>query len=135
MLSEPSACTCREKSSRGEDAEGALGGGVARTDDVEERGRSGAEDVDAGTLEEKLECCLFSDSRSRSLIGPSDGPITPLLKGPRPFMWELGVLLRCLRALGDIRTGWRPYSILSLKREQRKTFSEVTYGLILYIIT
>lgn len=76
--SEPRACACLPNKSRGEDADGAFGGGVARTDDVDERGLSGAEEVDAGTLED--ECCLFSDSRSlslsrsrsRSLFCPSD---------------------------------------------------------------
>lgn len=120
--SELRVCGCLENISRGEGAEGALGGGVARIDDVDERGLSGAEDADAGALEADIECCLLSGSRSlslslsrsrsrsRSLLCPSDCPAPPLRR-LRPFMWELGVLLRCLRdgALGDIRTGGRPY--------------------------
>lgn len=74
--SELRVCVCLVNMSRGEAADGAFGGGVARTDDVDERGLSGAEEVDAGTLED--ECCLLSDSRSRSfsrsrsLFCPSD---------------------------------------------------------------
>lgn len=118
--SELRACGCLGNRSKGEGAERALGGGVARTDDVDERGLSGAEDADACALEADIECCLLSGSRSRSLslsrsrsrslFCPSDCPAPPLRR-PMPFVWELGVLLRCLRdgALGDIRTGGRPY--------------------------
>lgn len=87
-----------------------------RIEDVEDRGLSGAvEEADAGVLD--AECCLLSDSlsRSRSLLWPSEGT-PPTLSGPKPFKCELGVLLRCLRdgTPGDIRTGGRPYMRLSL---------------------
>lgn len=83
-----------------------------RIDDVEDRGRSGAaEEADVGALD--AECCLLSDSLSRSRSRLSD---PPPLSGPKPFICELGVLLRCLRegTPGDIRTGCRPYKKLSL---------------------
>lgn len=86
-----------------------------RIDDVEDRGLSGAaEDADVGALD--AECCLLSDSLSRSRI--SD---VPPLSGPKPFICELGVLLRCLRVgtPGDIRTGCRPYKKLSLREQIR----------------
>lgn len=87
-----------------------------RIEDVEDRGLSGAiEEDDAGALD--AECCLFSDSlsRSRSLLWPSEGTPPPL-SAPKPFVCELGVLLRCLMdgTPGDIRTGGRPYMRLSL---------------------
>lgn len=63
--SEPMPCACLPNKSRGDDADRAFGGGVARTDDVDERGLSGAEEVEAGNLED--ERCLLSDSLSLSL--------------------------------------------------------------------
>lgn len=88
---------------------------------VEEPSGSPREDtVGSGLLSPSL-------SRSRSLslslslfrlrVRSSIGPLLPPRELLWPLMWETGVLLRGLKegATGDILTGCRPYSILSLQ--------------------
>lgn len=114
----------------GDGAERFEGGGVLRTEDEDDRGLSlsatndeeprdgGAREDDtvgsgllSPSLSRSLSLSLFK-LRVRSSMGPPLGP-RPLLW---PLMWETGVLLRGLKGwpTGDILTGGRPYSMLSL---------------------
>lgn len=101
---------------------------LSATKDEEPRGSPREDTVGSDLLSPSL-----SLSRSRSLslfklrVRSSIGP----LLAPRallwPLMWETGVLLRGLKegATGDILTGCRPYSILSL------SFSSLMWGMSL----
>lgn len=116
----------REYRSNGEGAEGLVGGGVVSTDDEEDRGLSlsptKVEEPTEFPLEDTVGSGLLSASRSRSLsqfklrVRSSIGPLLAPSALLWPLMWETGVLLRGLKAgpTGDILTGGRPYSILSL---------------------
>lgn len=90
--------------------------------DEEPRDSPREDTVGSGLLSPSL-----SRSRSRSLfklrVRSSIGPLLPPMALLWPLMWETGVLLRGLKegATGDILTGCRPYSILSLKGIMRTT--------------
>lgn len=98
-----------------------------RTEDEEDRGLSLSATKDegptGGAREDTVGSGLLSPSLSRSLllfklrVRSSIGPPLPPRMLLWPFMWETGVLLRGLKegATGDILTGGRPYSILSLQ--------------------
>lgn len=104
-----------------------------RTEDEEDRGLSLSATKDeaptGGAREDTAGSSLLSPSlslslsRSRSLflfklrVRSSIGPLLPPRALLWPLMWETGVLLRGLKegATGDILTGGRPYSILSLQ--------------------
>lgn len=102
------------------------GGGVVSTEEEEDLGLSLSatkddEPREGGCPREDTACGgLFSPSRSLSLfklrVRSSRGPPLPPMPLPWPLTWDTGVLLRGLKAgaTGDIRTGGRPYSILSL---------------------
>lgn len=96
------------------------------TEDEEERGLSlSATKDEGGPREDTVGSGLLSPSlsRSRSLslfklrVRSSMGPVPPPRELLWPLMWETGVLLRGLKggATGDILTGCRPYSMLSLQ--------------------
>lgn len=93
-----------------------LGLSLSATKDEEPRGSPREDTVGSGLLSPSL-------SRSRSLslfklrVRSSMGPPLPPRALLWPLMWETGVLLRGLKegATGDILTGCRPYSILSLQ--------------------
>ena len=103
---------------------------MVSTDDEEDRGLSLSatrdEEPRGGTREDTVGRGLLSPSlsRSRSLslfklrVRSSMGPLLPPRALLWPLMWETGVLLRGLKegATGDILTGCRPYSILSLQK-------------------
>lgn len=126
--------------SKGDGAEGLEGGGVVSTEDEEDRGLSLSvtkdEEPRGGPLEDTVGSGLLSPSlsRSRSLsllrlrVRSSIGPLLPPKVLLWPFMWETGVLLRGLKAgaTGDILTGGRPYSILSLQK--KKMFQQFYHG-------
>lgn len=111
----------------GDGAEWLEGGGVASADEEEERGRSLSatrdEALRGSPREDTVGSGLLSPSRSRSLslfrlrVRSSIGPPPPPMALLWPLMWDTGVLLRGLKeeATGDILTGCRPYSILSLQ--------------------
>lgn len=96
------------------------------TEEEEERGlsRSAAKEESPCALEDTVGGGLLSPSRSlsRSLsllilrFKSSPGPPFADIGPTCPFMWETGALLLSFRggATGDIRTGGRPYSMLSL---------------------
>lgn len=89
---------------------------LSATKDEEPRDNPREDTVGSGLLSPSL-----SLSRSRSLfklrVSSSIGPPLPPRELLWPLMWETGVLLRALKegATGDILTGCRPYSILSLQ--------------------
>lgn len=93
-------------------------------EDDEDRGLSLSAIKDAEPRERPREDTkgsgLLSPSRSRSLfrlrVSSSIGPPLPMAL-LWPFTWDTGVLLRGLKegATGDILTGCRPYSMLSLQ--------------------
>lgn len=98
---------------------------MVSTEDEEERGLSlSATKDEGGPREDTVGCGLLSPSlsRSRSLsllklrVRSSMGPVLPPRVLLWPFIWETGVLLRGFEGgpTGDILTGCRPYSILSL---------------------
>lgn len=109
------------------------------TEEEEDRGLSLSATKDegprGGPLEDTVGIGLLSPSlsRSRSLslfklrVRSSMGPLLPPRALLWPLMWETGVLLRGLKegATGDILTGGRPYSILSL------SFSSLMWGMSL----
>lgn len=129
--------------SKGDGAEGLEGGGVVSTDEEEDRGLSlsatNDEEPRGGPLEDTVGSGLLSPSlsrsRSRSLlklrVRSSIGPLLPPSALLWPLMWETGVLLRGLKAgpTGDILTGCRPYSILSL------SFSSLIWGMSLLSVS
>lgn len=88
---------------------------LSATKDEEPRGGPREDTVGSGLLSPSL-------SRSRSLslfklrVRSSIGPPPPPRALLWPLMWDTGVLLRGLKggATGDILTGCRPYSMLSL---------------------
>lgn len=88
---------------------------LSATKDEEPRGGPREDTVGSGLLSPSL-------SRSRSLslfklrVRSSIGPPLPPRALLWPLMWDTGVLLRGLKggATGDILTGCRPYSMLSL---------------------
>lgn len=106
---------------------------MVSAEDEEDRGLSlsatKVEEPSGGPLEDTVGSGLLSPSlsRSRSLslslsllrlrVRSSTGPLLPPRELLWPLMWETGVLLRGLKegATGDILTGCRPYSILSLQ--------------------
>lgn len=106
-----------------------------RTEDEEDRGLSLSATKDevptGGAREDTDGSCLLSPSLSRSLfklrVRSSTGPLPPTRALLWPLIWETGVLLRGLNegATGDILTGCRPYSILSL------SFSSLMWGMSL----
>lgn len=89
---------------------------LSATKDEEPIGSPREDTVGGGLLSPSL-------SRSRSLslfklrVRSSIGPPLPPRELLWPLTWETGVLLRALKggATGDILTGCRPYSILSLQ--------------------
>lgn len=99
---------------------------LSATKDEGPRGSPREDTVGSGLLSPSL-------SRSRSLslfklrVRSSMGPPLPPRALLWPLMWETGVLLRGLKegATGDILTGCRPYSILSL------SFSSLMWGISL----
>lgn len=99
---------------------------LSATNDEEPRGRPREDDVGSSLLSPSL-----SRSRSRSLfrlrVRSSMGPLPPPRELLWPLMWDTGVLLRGLKegATGDILTGCRPYSMLSL------SFSSLMWGISL----
>lgn len=82
---------------------------LSATDDEEPRG---------SPREDTVGCNLFSPSLSlfKLRVSSSIGTLLPPIALLWPLIWETGVLLRGLKdeAPGDILTGCRPYSILSL---------------------
>lgn len=102
---------------------------MVSTEDEEDRGLSLSATKDegpsGGPLEDTMGSGLLSPSRSRSRslslfrlrVRSSMGPPLPPRELLWPLMWETGVLLRGLKegATGDILTGCRPYSMLSLQ--------------------
>lgn len=107
------------------------------TEEEEDRGLSLSATKDegprGGPLEDTVGIGLLSPSlsRSRSLcklrVRSSMGPLPPIRALLWPLMWDTGVLLRGLKegATGDILTGGRPYSMLSL------SFSSLMWGMSL----
>lgn len=103
-----------------------MGGGVVSAEADEDRGLSLSaikdEEPRDSPREDTVGSGLLSPSRSRSLlklrVRSSIGPLLPPMTLLWPLMWETGVLLRGLKegATGDILTGCRPYSILSLQK-------------------
>lgn len=109
------------------------------TEDEDDRGRSLSatkdEDARGSAREDTVGTGLLSPSlslfklRVKSSIGPLLLPGAPLW----PLIWETGVLLRSLKdgATGDILTGCRPYSILSLQHKVKRVgnkYQEIQYG-------
>lgn len=107
---------------------------MVSTEDDEDRGLSlsATEEPRGGPREDTVGCGLLSPSlsRSRSLslfklrVRSSIGPVLPPRALLWPLMWETGVLLRGLKggATGDILTGCRPYSILSLQNNEHNSY-------------
>lgn len=111
------------------------GGGVVSTEDEEDRGLSLSatkdEEQRGGALEDIVGKDLLSPSRSlsrfRLRVRSSMVPLLPPRALLWPLMWLTGVLLRGLKGgpTGDILTGGRPYSMLSL------SFSSLMCGMSL----